>query len=252
MTPWVLRLIAANVVMFFLSRAIPVLTPMLMLVPSAIVLRPWTLVTYMFLHAGFMHIFLNMLMLFFFGPRVEVRLGGRSFLLLYFLSGMGGAVASFIFTPNAAVIGASAGVFGVMLAYALYWPDAQLLIWGILPMRAIWLVGLMVVASLYFGVTGAESGIAHFAHLGGFATGWIYLRWHDRKLRRAKRPAGPTALERMSGKPQREERSWRSIDVAGLHELNRQEVERILSKLDVYGVDSLTEAERDFMNRMAS
>lgn len=252
MTPWVLRLIIANVVVFFLSRAFPLIGQYGMLVPAYVLQHPWTLVTYMFLHAGFLHIFFNMIVLFFFGPRVEARLGGRDFLWLYFLSGMGGAGASFIFAPNAAVVGASAAIFGVMLAYAMYWPNAQVWIWGVLPVRAIWLVGGFVALSLFFGVTGAEPGIAHFAHLGGLATGWLYLRWHDRKLRRAKRPPGPTTLERVSGKLQREEKRWRAIDLEQLHELNRAEVERLLRKIDVYGVDGLTTDERDFMNRMAS
>jgi rhomboid family protein len=252
MTPWVLRLIIANGAVFLLSNAFPRVEYLFALVPSMILTRPWTVVTYMFLHGGFAHIFFNMLALFFFGPQVEARLGGRDFLWLYFLSGAGGAVASFIFMPNVPVIGASAGVFGVMLAFAIYWPDAPIYIWAIFPIKAKWLVIIFVVLELFFGVTGAESGIAHFAHLGGFASGWLFLKWRDRRLQRRLAPSTPSTLDRVSGKLQREERSWRAMDRERLHELNRQEVNRILSKIDAHGVQSITEAEREFMNRMAS
>ncbi|MCH8981052.1 rhomboid family intramembrane serine protease, partial [candidate division KSB1 bacterium] len=80
----------------------------------------WQFFTYMFLHAGFMHLLFNMLGLFFFGPRLEVRLGSRSFLTLYFLSGLGGALLSVLFAPNAAIVGASGAVFGVFLGFALF------------------------------------------------------------------------------------------------------------------------------------
>ena len=86
MTPWVRRLIIANVIMFFLQVAMPGITSMLDLVPALVLIRPWTLVTYMFLHGGLMHILFNMLTLYFFGPRVEERMGSRRFLILYFVS----------------------------------------------------------------------------------------------------------------------------------------------------------------------
>lgn len=252
MTPWVLRLIIANGVMFFLTLQIPGLERALALFPSpGLILRhPWTPLTYMFLHAGFAHIFFNMLALFFFGPQIEVRLGSRDFLLLYFISGLGGALASLIFAPNAPVVGASAAVFGIMLGFAMYWPDAPIYLWMIVPIKAKWLITGLVVISLFSGITGAEAGVAHFAHLGGFATGWLYLKWRDRQTRRRVVERAATTLDKVSGRLQREEKQWRSMDLDRLHELNRQEVERILRKIDVYGVDSLTREEREFMNRM--
>src|SRR5687768_6625180 len=95
------------------------LTETMMFVPVLGLIRPWTIVTYMFMHApGFMHIGFNMLALFFFGPRVEDRMGSKRFTILYFLSGFAGAVFSTIFSPASPIIGASAGVFGVMMAFA--------------------------------------------------------------------------------------------------------------------------------------
>ena len=91
MTPWVMRLIMANAAMFLLQLAGPEgLTQSLAFVPALALTRPWTIITYMFLHGGIGHIFFNMLSLFFFGPRLESRLGGRQFLVLYFVSGIWG------------------------------------------------------------------------------------------------------------------------------------------------------------------
>src|ERR1041385_5898318 len=136
MTPWVIRLIIANVLMFVASSASPEITEKLMLVPVLALSHPWTLVTYMFLHAGMGHIFFNMLSLFFFGPRLEMKLGGINFLWLYFISGIMGGLLSFVFTSYTPIIGASGAVYGVMLGFARYWPREPLYIWGVLPVEA--------------------------------------------------------------------------------------------------------------------
>jgi len=255
MTPWVLRLIAANVVMFFLSRAIPALTPTLMLVPSAILQRPWTLVTYMFLHGGWGHIFFNMLALYFFGPRLEARLGGKDFLILYFLSGMGGAVFSFFFAPQYPVIGASGAVYGVLLGFAMFWPREKIYLYMVLPVEAWLLVVLAIGASLWFGMSGSASGTAHFAHLGGLGFAFGFLKWSEwrrgagrRAFQKAMSPAPSKGLGSDRGAMAR----WKGISTAGLHEINREEVERLLAKVEAAGAPSLTQAERDFLDRMST
>ncbi len=121
MTPWVKRLLIANVVMFVITINVPALFWGLALVPIQVPFRPWTVITYMFLHGGLGHIFFNMIGLFFFGPRLEQRLGGRHFIWFYFVSGMVGAALS-IFTPRVPIVGASGAVFGVLLGFARYWP----------------------------------------------------------------------------------------------------------------------------------
>ena len=154
--------------MFFLQQQAPAFADHLVLVPAQAWREPWTLVTYMFLHGGFGHIFFNMLALFFFGSRLEHRLGGARFLGLYFCSGIMGALLSLILAPHAAIIGASGAVFGVMLGYAWFWPRDQILIWGILPIEARYLIVLTTVLALFGGfVPGAGGNTAHFAHLGG-------------------------------------------------------------------------------------
>ena len=250
MTPWVTRLLIANVAVFFLTVAVPVLPIRpLVLIPAYILVRPWTLVTYMFLHGGFWHLFLNMLGLFFFGPRLEARLGARAFLLLYFLSGLGGAVFSFL-PPMAPVVGASGAVFGVLLGFARYWPNEPIYIWGILPVQARWLIIFLAAFSLYAGLTQVNDGVAHFAHLGGFVGGFLFLRKWDRRHKK-RLVEKQNSFYRARGAPDIEaRRRWEAIPLDDLHELNRGEVVVLLEKVEARGVKSLTPDERAFLDRM--
>src|SRR5215468_1128530 len=127
---------------------------LLVLEPRYVLLRPWTLVTYMFLHGSVTHILFNMLGLYFFGPRVEERLGSRRFITLYLVSGIAGALLSILLARNAQVIGASGAVFGVMLAFARFWPDAQILFMFFIPVEARVAVIIMTVLALWSGFQG--------------------------------------------------------------------------------------------------
>ena len=249
MTPWVKRLITANVIVYLLFSAMGAASVgfrAMVLVPQLVHLRPWTLATYMFLHAGFWHLALNMLGLYFFGPRLEARMGSAHFLRLYVLGGLGGAVFSFL-PPMAPVVGASGAVFAVLLGFARYWPREPVYIWGILPIRARWLVLFLAGYSLFAGITQVNDGVAHFAHLGGFAGALVYLRLRERRRRLVRR--------RMQGvtkaRPEAEmRRRWELIPVDELHELNRDEVVTLLRKAQALGVRSLTVDERAFLDRM--
>ena len=165
MTPWVKRLIIANVIVFFLEQTVRGLIPLLSFTPAYVLSKPWSIVTYMFVHDpnGITHILFNMLGLYFFGPQVEERLGSKRFLTLYGLSGITGAAFSFIFAPYASVIGASAAVFGVMLAFARYWPDVQILFFFFLPLQARFAVAIMAAMALWSGFHGSQAGVADFA-----------------------------------------------------------------------------------------
>src|ERR1039458_8825902 len=151
MTRWVKNLLFANIGVFFVQQTMPGVTESMMFVPSLAFVRPWTVVTYMFLHGGFWHIALNMLGLYFFGPRVEQRLGSDRFLWLYFLSGISGAVLSYFLVPSA-LIGASAAVYGVVLAFARFWPTDKIYIYGIIPLEARWLVIITLAWAIYSGL----------------------------------------------------------------------------------------------------
>jgi membrane associated rhomboid family serine protease len=250
MTPWVVRLITANLILFFVSAASPLVFQRLALVPLAVVTRPWTVVTYMFLHAGIAHLLFNMIGLFFFGPRLEARLGSRDFLKLYFYSGLGGALFSLIFAPYAAVVGASGAVFGILLGFALYWPRENIYIWGVLPIQARWLALFLVFVSLYSGISGSNTGVAHFAHLGGLGAGFAYLRWRDRSRRKRVVEKANSFYAAPGVRDQEARERWESIPLDHLHELNRSEVEALLERVRTLGVRSLTQTERDFLDRM--
>lgn len=256
MTPWVKRLLIANLAVFLLTSYDPGIGDLLALYPSYILYRPWGVFTYMFVHGGLGHIFFNMLGLFFFGPRLEIQLGGKSFLWLYLLSGLGGAAFSFLFAPYAGVVGASGAVFGVLLGFAYFWPREKIFIYGILPIESRWLVGIMAVAALYSGISGSNSGTAHFAHLGGFVAGYAYLRWRKHKYLKQWTPMStPKAAMEKSARRVDDataKRRWESIRLEELHELNRDEVERLLMKVKESGTGSLTPDERAALDRFSA
>jgi len=255
-TPWVKKLLIANGVVFLFTWAVGLRLTVAYFgfEPAAILERPWTPLTYMFVHAGFFHLFFNMLVLFFFGPPLEERWGSREFIKFYLIAGLGGALLSFAF-PRVPIVGASGAVYGVMMAYALYWPDNRIYIWGILPVKAKWLVGFLFVVSL-MSAADTGSGIAHMAHLGGLVTAFAYLKspwgpteWGSRRssasagsrarellgtFRRTEREKAPTPIRR----PTAVRRSAREED-----EL-LDEVDRILDKISQEGIGALTEDER--------
>ncbi len=248
MTPWVKRLLIANVGVFFLQLTVPGLTELLAFYPPYAIVRPWTIVTYMFTHSerSFTHILFNMLVLYFFGPRVEERLGSAHFIRLYLIAGVVGALLSIVFPRGGYIVGASGAVFGVQLAFAKYWPRERIYIWGILPVEAWLLVLATTVIALWGGFVGRGGGIAHFAHLGGYLGAWLYLIWMER---RSPARQWKTKLEAPAKKV--EIGNWRTIDTKSIHEVNRAEVDRILDKISAKGVESLTPAERTFLSHFA-
>lgn len=247
MTKWVRMLLFANIGVFFVQQTMPEIANAFAFIPSLILVRPWTVVTYMFLHGGLMHLLFNMLALFFFGPRVEERLGSRPFATMYFVAGISGALLSLVFGTHAAIIGASGGVFGVMLAFAYFWPDAPIMIWGILPIPARILVIITTVLALYSGLQGSRGGVADFAHLGGYAGAYLYLKWLERGRGSFKKKAvgitDPVVARILTKKP--------VVDIASVHEVNRDEVNRILDKINAQGMQSLTNEERVFLAHFA-
>ena len=243
MTPWVKRLIAANVIVFFLQNTVRGLTDTLAFVPAYVLDRPWTVITYMFVHASITHILFNMIALYFFGPRVEERLGANRFLVLYFLSGITGAILSFVFAPYAAIVGASGAIFGVLVAFARYWPRERIYIWGVLPIEARLLILLAVLWTLWSGFSGSHDGVADFAHLGGIVAGWVYIMWVDRQhgARKFRAKVTPKIGRDVLT-------NWKRVDASHVHEVNREEVNRILDKINRTGLTSLTPQERLFLS----
>lgn len=256
LTPWVQRLLIANVVVFVLQLATQhQLTLQLQFVPAYVLLRPWTLLTYMFAHGSFMHLLFNMLGLFFFGPPLEARWGSREFLKYYLICGMGGAALSFAFAFNSPIIGASAAVYGIMLGFAMNWPDQPIYIWGIFPVPAKYLVMFLAVMA-FLSMRSPGDNIAHAAHLGGFAAGFLYLKlsapggmagWRRKMAKRRmhvvrtdeveRRPAPPAA----TGAPRRTAQEHIELD----------ELDRVLDKISTEGMQSLTADERRLLDEVS-
>ena len=254
LTPWVGRIIFANVLVFVAGVFVPGFDDLARawgsLIPVLLPSRPWTLVSSAFLHQGMMHIFFNMLVLFMFGPRVEMQLGPRRFLGLYFVSAISGGLLSYA-TPYVRIVGASGASFGIMYAFAKYWPKAQIFLFGFVPLEARFAVIAMVALELSGSIRGAggQGGdiVAHFAHLGGFVGAYFYLRLLDIRA--------PKARSQVILKVQRASRDdldrWGKIRREQMHEVNREEFDRIMEKIGKDGVSSVTPQERVFLDNFS-
>ncbi|HSH76107.1 MAG TPA: rhomboid family intramembrane serine protease [Longimicrobiales bacterium] len=256
MTDWVKRLLVANIAVFLVTRTSPGLFGDLAYYPPVAIFRPWTVVTYMFLHANLGHLFFNMIGLFFFGPRLESRLGSRGFLSMYFLAGVGGAAFQTAFASSAPMVGASGGIYGVLLGFAMYWPRERIIVLPIpVPVQARFVIGAYLVLSLLQGVGGLAAGTAHFAHLGGAAFAFAFLKWWEWRKGAAKRAfqrqVSPEPVERGFAADRAALTRWRGIPVDSLHELNRGEVERLVAKAEREGPAALSRPEREFLERMS-
>jgi membrane associated rhomboid family serine protease len=169
----------------------------------------WTPITYMFLHGSLMHVFGNMLMLYFFGPRVERVLGSRQFLRFYLLCGALGVMANFIpivtpgWNPNILVIGASGATLGVLVAFAMIEPDRRIFMFPIpIPITSKTLV-MIIIAMNLMTAAGGGSATSVATHFGGMSVGYLYMKWRPRFMRmqwrrqqgRPEKPTQPTDNE---------------------------------------------------------
>ncbi len=273
MTPVVQALIAINVAVAFLQATIvqpSELSALFAFREGPLSATWWTAFTYMFLHAGLLHLALNLYTLWMFGPRLEVLWGPKSFALFYVWSGLGGAAFHAVLGSGGPMIGASAAVYGTMLAYALQWPKDEIYLFAVLPMRVLTLVTLIVALDLFRGVVGGGS-TAYFAHLGGVAFAFLYLKKPQQmsvdQLRQRVSPApdvgddiSPRATPRTSRSRNRDEvdeivaqskaaiakRSPRADMGKGhtSHESHAEELDRVLDKISRHGLSSLTQAEK--------
>lgn len=260
LTPVVKRLLIANGIVFLATWAIghELVFDWFAFQPRRVFTRPWGAFTYMFVHADFMHVFFNMLAIFFFGPPLESRWGGREFFKFYLVCGLGGVLLSFLFVP-AAVVGASAAAYGLMLAFAMNWPDSPIYIWGILPVKAKWLVAFLFVMSLFSAFGTEMGGVAHMAHLGGLVTGFLYLKadWRTgERIEKIKRKA--TKARRLAIVPRDEDEEtestaspatgvWRDASQRQLLDA----VDRVLDKISAEGMGALTADERRLLDEVS-
>lgn len=147
----------------------------------------WQPLTYMFMHGGFWHIFVNMYTLVIFGVIVERLIGTRKFLIFYLVCGLCAAaahvgVASLTGSFDTPTVGASGAIYGVLVAYAMLFPDSRMmLIFPPVVLKAKWLVAIFLVIEIFSGVFGTMDGVAHFAHLGGALAGWLLILYWRRQ-----------------------------------------------------------------------
>jgi membrane associated rhomboid family serine protease len=188
-TPAVKLLLIVNVAVFLIVNvAVIALDPFLEsrifmrfgLVPSLIWnnLYLWQLFTYQFLHGGLFHILFNMLALWMFGCNLERRWGSKFFLKYYFVAVVGGGILNTLLVPGqiAPSIGASAGIYGILLAYGLIYPNQIVYFYFLFPIKMKYFVWIIGGIAFYSSLTAGQSGIAHLAHLGGMLFGYLYLR----------------------------------------------------------------------------
>ena len=159
--------------------------------------QPWQLLTYGFLHGSFGHLFFNMLALFMFGAPLELTWGEKRFATYYLVCVAGAGLCQLLVAAlvgeGGAVLGASGGVFGLLLAYGMLFPNQRvMLLFPPIPMKARTFVILFGVGELVLGMTGWQPGVAHFAHLGGMLFGWLLIRyWRGQSPFNKRRPPGP-------------------------------------------------------------
>jgi membrane associated rhomboid family serine protease len=281
MTRAVQWLLALNIGVYFLQLTLFAPDS----VYSALALDParfpsswWTALTYMFVHAWLAHLAFNMFTLWMFGPRLEQVWGTRSFVQFYLWCGLGGAIAHLIFAQHSAVIGASGAISGVLVAYALRWPDEEVYLFGVIPMKSRWLIAAMIGMNIIFALS-PGSGIDWTAHVGGMAFGWIFLKLSSLGgLTRVKGwvSAAPEESEDMpravprNRSPMRDQARGVDEVVARsnavvlreskpLQHVPKQEspkeyaarVNRVLDKISQQGIDSLSRDERRLLEEMS-
>jgi membrane associated rhomboid family serine protease len=189
-TEVVKHLLLINVIMFLATRLIMPNSwrVLAMFYPASDYFQPFQVVTHMFMHADIGHLAFNMLSLFFLGPWVEQRIGGRKFLIFYFVSAFGAALLHLavryymiqmtgdVSTVDIPVLGASGAVYGVVIGFGYLFPEARLmLLIPPIPIKAKYLAVGLVVMDLVFGFSGTSSGVAHFAHVGGAVSGFLLI-----------------------------------------------------------------------------
>jgi membrane associated rhomboid family serine protease len=263
LTPWVGKLIAATAVVQLLLETVftsPEFAGRLVMMPEGFAAQPWGAVTYLFIHSGILHLATNMFALYMFGSAVEDRMGSRTFILYYLYCGIGAALASLLlaqFTTLLPIQGASGAVLGVAVAFAIYWPDAEVTIFPFpIAIRARTLVILLALIDLVFAKLGS-SGVAHEAHLGGMLAGYLFFKIPTLTRRRPvptlrQQPERVVLVQQSSTREDgpRATAPSRMPPRSGPDPV-AAEVDRVLDKISAKGIQSLTLEERRFLDEVS-
>jgi membrane associated rhomboid family serine protease len=212
--------------------------------------QPWRFVTYLFLHGGGFHLLFNMLWLWWMGRSVEESIGPRSFVVLFFGSGIGGAFFHIAFASlygTSMVIGASGAVFGVMVAFAYLYPRTPIMLLFLPPIEARFVVAGLIAFDVLF--IGSGDNVARLVHLGGAGVGYLLIKAHyeGKDLSAVVRP-----IERLwqqspkskASKKTKNSKMYSVSDVEIVEETNQDELDQILEKISKSGYDGLTKEEK--------
>jgi membrane associated rhomboid family serine protease len=222
----------------------------------------WQLISYQFMHADFMHIFFNMFMLWMFGMEIENIMGSKKFLYYYLICGVAAGLAQLfiapLFSAPAITIGASGAVFGIMIAFALMFPDRLIFLWFLIPIKAKYLIGFLFVLEIFW-IGDAGSNVAHLAHLGGAIAGFIFIML-DKKIdvtlkhmfnksyyRTSEKP--PNIFSGLTDRFRKNENEVKEAEFYDLKEeedekITQEDIDKILDKISKSGYQNLTEKEK--------
>ncbi|MBM4186086.1 MAG: rhomboid family intramembrane serine protease [Gemmatimonadetes bacterium] len=259
LTPWVTRLLIANGAVLLLLETVftaPRFANALLFDPARFGDRPWTVLTYFAVHRNPTHLLVTAAMLLLFGPAVERRLGSTRFIGFYVYCGIGAALFALGLSSVLRLdpfAGASGAVYGIMLAYVMYWPDAQLSLHPLpISLTARSVFAALLIADVALGLLG-RTNMAHFAHLGGAAAGYAFIRLQMLTTRRpTPRPSLPTRQPVVT--PMRVHESAAQLRPAApvspdaAPEVSGDEVDRLLDKIARSGMNSLTTQERKYLH----
>ncbi|MBI2264057.1 MAG: rhomboid family intramembrane serine protease [Armatimonadetes bacterium] len=210
----------------------------------------WQPISYMFFHANPWHLLLNMLLLWMVGGSVEGTWGSKRFLGFYLTCGLGGAALCMLFSWNAGVVGASGAVLGVMTAFALLFPDAVILAFFLVPMKAKYFISILAGLILLLAWQNPQDGTSHLAHLGGLATAFLYIK--GGQLLEGLRKKMPSSRYALPPRRRKKRRPLNPVVVESPRKeqgvLQRQ-IDEILQKIHDKGLDSLTEEEKRILDK---
>lgn len=279
LTPWVKRLLIINAVVLLLQQTVitsDTVAGLVSFAPLEWAKQPWSFFTYMFVHAGLLHLAANSLALFVFGPAVEQRFGSTKFIAFYIGCGLAGAVFTLLMaelhmvpwtetvdgvTVPFAIVGASAAIMGVAYAFARLLPDMPLIFLLLpIPIKAKWMIPLMASYDVIAMLARIPDHIAHSAHVGGLLAAVLYFVLRDLARPpetipiRPMRPRVPVAARgavasQPAAAPRREPASAAG-NTAG-HTDETAEIDRVLDKISASGLDSLTPDERRFLDAIS-
>jgi membrane associated rhomboid family serine protease len=264
LTPSVARIIAVTAVVQLLLATVftnPDIRNGLAMWPAGFSSQPWGLVTYLFVHSGLIHLATNMAGLYLFGTAVENRMGSRSFLLYYLYCGVAAALFSLglsYLINQPPMVGASGAIFGVMVAFAMFWPDVEIFVFPIpVPIKARTLVIVLALFDLVMARLGWDN-IAHEAHIGGMLAGYLFFRIQS-YTRQRPAPAPRQQPERVVMVQQTATRESETHAVQPIRPAAPRlasdpvaaELDRVLDKISATGITSLTPDEKRFLDEVS-